>query len=166
MIEPESLSAAAFAPFGEVLGFEAEGARLVNEGYALRSDMAADLFGSTSAAPTLAIYRAKPRVLPLELNLLERHPHSTQAFLALTAARFLVVVAPSGDDGLPDLRAARAFLGRGGQGINYRSGVWHAPITALDQGGDFAMLMWERKTAEDCIVHHSPTALRIDEITH
>jgi ureidoglycolate lyase len=150
-----------FQPFGEVLAFDQGVARVVNDGYALRSDTPARLQAS-GGAPVLSVYRATPRMLPYDLTTMERHPFSTQAFIALTADRFLVVVAPADADGLPDLDAARAFVGSRGQGINYRLGVWHAPITALDQPGDFAMLMWERGTADDCTIHRSPTALRID----
>lgn len=156
----EQLSPAAFAPFGEIVAFDAGGASTVNDGWALRADTAARLEGD-GASPILSIYRAEPRSLPLQHAMLEHHPHTSQAFVALTAGRFLVLVTPGGSDGLPDLSGARAFVGFAGQGVNYRRGVWHAPITALDQGGDFLMIMWERGIADDCIVHRMDTPLHV-----
>jgi ureidoglycolate lyase len=154
MLDVEDLTADRFAPFGEMLAFDGAMARRVNDGNALRADTPARLAGS-GGAPVLAFYRAEAQVLPLSLSMLERHPLSSQAFVAVTVERFLVVVAPAGADGLPDLAAARAFLGRTGQGVNYRAGIWHAPITALDRPGDFLMMMWERGTADDCIEHRA-----------
>src|SRR5581483_12279288 len=101
----------------------------------------------------LAVYRAKAEFLPLRLMLFESHPHSSQTFVCLSAIRFLVVVAASDAAGTPDMATARAFVGGPGQGVNYRRGLWHAPLKALDSQGDFSMLIWERGTPEDCLLH-------------
>ena len=50
------------------------------------------------------------------------------------ATRFLVVVAEAAD------AQPRAFLARGGQGVNYRRGTWHHPLIALDRQGDFLVI--------------------------
>src|SRR4029077_2565337 len=99
---------------------------------------------------TLAIFRAKAASLPLRLGLLECHPHSSQTFVSLSAQRFLIVVASPDSSASPDLASLKAFIGAAGQGVNYRRGTWHAPITALDAPGDFTMLIWERGSPEDC----------------
>jgi ureidoglycolate lyase len=161
-LEIKRLSAEAFAPFGDIVTFDGDSALLVNDGWALRANSAAQLAGD-AGKPVLAIYRAESRDLPLQLTTLERHPFSSQTFVAIGAPRFLVVVAPPDPQGLPDAARAQAFVGEAGEGINYRPGVWHAPITALDQSGDFIMLMWERGTEDDCVVHQSPTPLLIAE---
>jgi ureidoglycolate lyase len=155
MLNVETLTADRFAPFGEVLAFDESLARRVNDGQALRADTPARLAGSGSGKPVLAYYRSEAQALPLSLSVLERHPLSSQAFVAVTVERFLVVVAPAAADGLPDLAAACAFVGRTGQGVNYRAGIWHAPITALDRSGDFLMMMWEVGGAEDCIEYRA-----------
>jgi ureidoglycolate lyase len=159
-LETTPLSATLFVPYGNVVGFDPHNARVVNGGHALRADTAAELEG-IGGSPVLAIYRAERQDLPLRLTTLERHPFSSQVFVAINVPRFLVVVAPANAEGLPDADRAHAFVGVAGQGINYRPGVWHAPITALDQPGDFMMLMWERGTKEDCIAHSSHTPLFI-----
>lgn len=151
-IAARPLDPEAFAPFGDVLGYDAAVARLVNDDRAFRADTVARLDAS-AGRPVIAIYRALGQSLPLALPTLEHHPHSTQCFLSMSVARFLVVVAPGAADGGPDATAAKAFVGGIGQGVNYRPGVWHAPIVALGTDGDFMMFMWERGTPEDCIVH-------------
>lgn len=156
-LRAEPLAPEAFGPFGEVLGYDAAASRSVNAGTARRHDTTARLGGA--GGPVLGIYRVEPARLPLSLDTMERHPASSQAFVSL-GPPFLVVVAPEAG-GLPDLRHARAFLGAAGQGINYRAGVWHAPITALGPGGDFLMLIWEQGTEEDCHVHALARPVRV-----
>ena len=42
-----------------------------------------------------------------------------------------------------------ACLVGAGQGINYNAGTWHHPLTALDQAGNFAALVWENGSDAD-----------------
>ena len=53
--------------------------------------------------------------------------------------RFLLVVAPAGGEA-PAADGTRAFLARNGQGVNYRLGVWHRPVLALNTETDFVMV--------------------------
>ncbi len=147
----EPLTAAAFAPFGQVLSAGLGQAAAANQGTAVRYNWAAALQNlRPEARPNLAIFRSIARTLPLDLKLLERHPASTQAFLPLVVGRMLVCVAPTAADGRPDLSGLRAFVGLPGQGVNYGVGVWHHPIVALDQDADLAMLAWEDGSPRDC----------------
>lgn len=102
------------------------------------------------AKPNLAVFRSTPQPLPFSVKLLERHPHSTQAFLPMQCSEFLIVVAPTLADGGPDIDKLRAFVCRPGQGINYKVGTWHHPIIAINEAAEFAMLAWEDGTADDC----------------
>lgn len=150
------LTSESFAPFGDVLG--APGApqasasgRAVNLGTALRRDRAASLESTRpAAAPNLALFRCEPQALPFRATLLERHPHSTQLFASLGGARWLLVVAPTLPDGEPDLEGARAFLASAGQGVNFRRGLWHHPVVALDRPAELLMLAWEDGGPGDC----------------
>jgi ureidoglycolate lyase len=162
ILDIKRLTPAAFAPFGEVLSFDAERSRLVNDGRALRSDTDARFDRAPGDGnPVLAVYRAQGETLPFSLRTLERHPFSSQAFMALSAERFLIVVAPHDASGLPDMSRCEAFMGYRGEGVNYRRNVWHAPISALGRDGDFLMFMWENGGPEDCILHHSDDPLFI-----
>ena len=119
ILRPEPLTAAAFAPFGAVLAHDGRRARAVNAGTARRTDLGGWADRDAGAAPALALYRLSPQPLPVPVRLFERHPGSSQMFAALTVARFLVVVAPAGPDGLPDPSRARAFVGGRGDALRY-----------------------------------------------
>ncbi|MBX5484462.1 MAG: ureidoglycolate lyase [Myxococcaceae bacterium] len=147
----EPLSHEAFVPFGQVISAGRGAGASANQGTAVRFDRAAELANlRPTATPNLAVFRSLPQALPFEVKLLERHVWSTQAFLPLRCVRFLVCVAPTLPNGLPDLTGLRAFVCGPGDGVNYRPGTWHHPIIALDGPAEFAMLAWEDGTAGDC----------------
>jgi len=94
----------------------------------------------------------------MSIKMVERHALGSQAFVPLARARFVVVVAPAGATSRPsDLRA---FITNGQQGVNYRPGVWHHPLLALDQVSDFLVLHRGGPT-EDC----EELVFAADEIT-
>ncbi len=140
----------AFAPFGAVIA-PAGASRRVNEGRGLRTEVPASLVHTTGAAsPSLAIYDIAPSHWPVALGMVERHPLTSQLFVALEGGAFLVVVAPATAEGGPDARGARAFVARAGSGIVYAPGVWHLPLVAMERPGRFLMMMWETGTERDC----------------
>ena len=145
-LHAEPLSRAAFAPFGDVIDTSGDVADAMNSGRFERFvDLAAVDVGTTS--PRISIARCRtPVSLPYRIDLLERHPQGTQAFVPLAAAPFFVVVAPVGDT--VDVRALRAFRSDGQQGVNYRKGVWHMPMIATEQGTAF--LIVDRPGDDNC----------------
>jgi ureidoglycolate lyase len=159
---PKRLTPSAFSSFGEVLFFDPDRSRLVNDGRALRFDTDTRFdHASPDGEPVLAVYRASGGPLPMRLLTFERHPLSSQTFVALSAERFLIVVAPDDRAGLPDLERAEAFVGHRNEGVNYARNLWHAPIAAIGADGDFLMLMWESGSAEDCVFHHLQEPLAV-----
>lgn len=136
----EPLSAEAFRPFGNVI--EASDAARhfpINDGYAERyHDLARIDVASQGGHALLNIFRAKPRSLPFQLLLLERHPLGSQAFVPLSALTYLVVVAPAAAE--PALNQVRCFLAAPGQGVNYARGTWHHPLIALHACCDFLVV--------------------------
>ena len=66
------------------------------------------------ATLNLCLFRCRPLAeLPLNIKLLERHPHSTQVFLPMSSnARFLVIVC-LGEEA-PDLSTLKAFVATNG----------------------------------------------------
>jgi len=130
----------AFTPFGDVI--DCDGAAenyTINEGYAERyHDIAKIDVAGEGGWPLLNIFRAKPRVLPLRIVMMERHPLSSQAFIPLTPRPFLVLVARAGAAPAPsDLRCFRT---QGSQGVNYARGTWHHPLITLETEQDFLVL--------------------------
>jgi ureidoglycolate lyase len=110
---------------------------------------------------TLQFYtnRVAPSELPLTLALVERHPHAAQVFLPLRVSRYLVTVMGSDATGAPDTASARAFVVPSTLGIVYRAGTWHAGITALDDEGSLAMLMWRGAADDDVFVEIPPLVI-------
>lgn len=110
-----------------------------------------------------------------DVNILERHPYTTQTFTPLstsgpTAPRgrqtcYLVIVAPnvagspspspeSPAASPPDLAALRAFVATTDQAVTYGAGTWHAPMVALGLEGstvDFVVTQFANAVGiEDC----------------
>ena len=135
VVAMEPLTAAAFAPFGDVL--EAAGASYpINGGMVDRFHDRArvEVVGGRLG---ISLGRGRPYALPLELGLVERHPLGSQAFVPMTGDPFLVVVAPdeAGTPGRP-----RAFLTAPGQGVNYLRGAWHGVLTPLGRTACFLIV--------------------------
>jgi ureidoglycolate lyase len=137
VIHAEPLTAEAFAPFGDVL--EAAGApdRMINQGLCGRFHDRARLDFGPGGRAGISIFEAEPRTLPLKIEMVERHPEGSQAFLSLTGAPFLVVIAAD-EDGRPG--RPRAFLTAPGQGVNFHRGTWHGVLTPLVSPGLFAVV--------------------------
>lgn len=141
LIRTEPLTAAAFAPFGDVLAAEGAPDRIINRGLCGRwHDRARLDFGAETDPPGragLSIFRAEPRGLPYRLEMVERHPEGSQAFVPMHANPFLVVVAPD-DAGAPG--RPRAFVTSGAQAVNLHRGTWHGVLTPLAAPGLFAVI--------------------------
>ncbi len=156
------LTPEAFAPFGDVVSAGLRDGAPANQGTAVRFDRCAALESSRpEARPNLAVFRSLARSLPIELRLLERHPCSSQTFLPMVCARFLVCVAPALEDGRPDAGGILAFACGPGQGVSYRRGVWHHPILALDAPAELAMLAWEDGGPLDCVEYALEDPVRV-----
>lgn len=136
-IVSEPLSADAFAPFGDVLALRDAPDRLINQGLCGRHHDLATLDFGPGGRAGISLFDAVPRSLPYRLEMVERHPEGSQAFLPMTEAPFLVIVAPdeAGRPGTP-----RAFLTQPGVGVNYHRGTWHGVLTPLAAPGLFAVV--------------------------
>ncbi len=132
-IKPEPLTAEAFAPFGDVLDATGD-FRLINAGLCQRHHDRATLDFGPEGRAGISVFKATPRSLPYDFDLIERHPDGSQAFLPMSADPFLVIVA-TGPDATP-----RAFLTNGAQGINLHRGTWHGVLTPLAAPGLFAVV--------------------------
>ena len=137
LVHTEPLTAAAFAPFGDVLEALGDPDRIINQGLCGRFHDRARLDFGPDGRAGLSLFKAEPRALPYQLDLVERHPDGSQAFIPMSLTSFLVIVAPD-DDGRPG--APRAFLTEPGQGINLHRGTWHGVLTPLEEPGLFAVV--------------------------
>ncbi len=136
------LSAEDFAPYGDVLTTPAEPGRAYFEGGLGNA--------RPNARPSLSmVHRSPPASLPFEANLLERHEFSSQTFMPLDIARWLIVVCPHAATGGPDVARALAFIAGPDQGVTYRPNTWHHGLTVLDRPARLAVFMWRDGTAGD-----------------
>jgi ureidoglycolate lyase len=141
-IKIEDVTRETFAPFGDLLQPGTPGGG--------RQELIEELQNKRgSARARLSMAAVDPKSLPLTAAKMERHVYSSQAFLPLECASYLVMVAPKGAGGAPDLSGLRAFRVPGDTGINYRSDTWHHPLTALDRIGRFAVLTFVDGTESD-----------------
>ncbi|WBU59847.1 ureidoglycolate lyase [Paracoccus albus] len=135
-ITAEPLTAEAFAPYGEVLEASGEPDKLINEGKCGRfHDRARMDFGGGAAG--ISVFQAQLRETPHRLDMLERHPLGSQAFIPMSQSRFLVVVADDADGQPANIRA---FIARAGQGVNLHRNVWHGVLCPLDGTGIYGVI--------------------------
>jgi ureidoglycolate lyase len=131
------LTADAFAPFGDVIEASDAPTVMINQGKCARYTDLAALDFSDEGRAAISIFEGEPYSLPLTLDMMERHPLGSQAFLPMSSDPFLVIVAPD-EDGAPGV--PRAFLTKAGQGVNYRRNVWHGVLTPLGRKNFFAVV--------------------------
>jgi ureidoglycolate lyase len=137
VVRIEPLTAAAFAPFGDVLGAIGVPDRLINGGLCERFHDRAHLDFGHAGRAGISIFRAQPQSLPYALELVERHPDGSQALIPMSADPFLVIVADDAD-GRPG--SVRAFRTEPGQGVNILRNTWHGVLTPLAGPGLFAVI--------------------------
>ncbi|NTV10859.1 MAG: ureidoglycolate lyase [Zoogloea sp.] len=154
----EALTRAAFAPFGDVIEASDEVRHFsINAGNTERYHDLAKLEPGEGGRIVASIFRGQPRALPFVVEMMERHPKGSQAFMPLSGKPYLVVVAPPGEP--PGAGDLRCFLAGPGQGVNYAAGVWHHPLLALGKVSDFLVLdrAGEGPNCDEVVL--APTAL-------
>jgi len=130
-----SITPEAFAPYGDVLACPAEPGRVYFD-HGLAN-------GRPEVAASLSLSHVAPVAeMPLRVWQMERHEFSSQSFVPLDVARYVIVVAPKAASGGPDADKARAFIVPGDTGITYRINVWHHPLAVLDRPARFAVMMF------------------------
>ncbi|MFN4010058.1 MAG: ureidoglycolate lyase [Pannonibacter sp.] len=133
----QPLTAEAFSPYGDVLDTTGDPDRLINQGLCGRYHDRARLDFGADGRAGISLFKAEPRALPYQLDMVERHPDGSQAFIPMSLTSFLVIVAPD-NNGEPS--TPLAFLTRPGQAINLHRGTWHGVLTPLDAPGLFAVV--------------------------
>jgi ureidoglycolate lyase len=147
-LELRPLTAESFAPYGELVTSAGRAGRQINAGTSVRVAMPDPDVLAEGGTPSLSVFRASARRLPIDVRELERHRLSSQTFLPLGRTAFVAVVALG--DPAPDPETLAAFFSDGRMGITIRRGVWHHALLSLDDG-DYAVI--ERRGAQvDCDV--------------
>ncbi len=142
------LTAAAFAPFGDVIEVTGEPDKIINQTMCGRYHDRATLDFSDGRAG-LSVFDAKARQLPYTLDLVERHPKGSQAFIPLNNVQMLVTVAQDLGDAPGKIHA---FISQPGQAINLHRGTWHGVLAPLETQGQYIVV--DRIAQDDNLEEH------------
>ena len=150
IIQPIPITKENFAKFGQLITTENIEPLEINNGYAKRFDKIAELDTSTeNGETTISIFSALKRSFPMKIDMMEKHPLGSQAFIPMKETVFLSFVAPEGDK--PDLTRVEAFIIPKGIGVNYNPGIWHFPLISTE---DMNFLVVDRKGEGDNLIIH------------
>lgn len=149
----EPLTPEAFSAYGDIIDASGEPTSMINNGMCARYNNRARLDFDSSGQAGISIFEGQPYSLPHTVSLVERHPLGSQAFIPMSNAPFLVVVA-SDNEGTPT--APKAFLTQRQQGVNIHRNVWHGVLTPLHTAARFAVIDWigERVNLEEFVFHN------------
>jgi ureidoglycolate lyase len=138
-LKAEPLTKERFAVYGDVIETSRDASDGMNEARFERFDdlCRVDLIKDGQVAVSIARCRT-PTSLPLRLDMVERHPLGSQAFIPLSPCKMVIVVAPPEES--VDASALRAFVSNGRQGINYHRGTWHMPLISLQAGQEYLII--------------------------
>ena len=150
IIKPKPISKENFEKFGDMITTDDIKPLEINDGYAKWFDGIANLdVKKGNGESTISIFSALKRSFPMKVDMMEKHPLGSQAFIPMKETIFLAFVAPQGDK--PDLNQVEAFIVPKGIGVNYNSGVWHFPLISTE---DMNFLVVDRKGDGDNLVLH------------
>lgn len=130
------ITAAAFAPFGEVIETGDGPHILINEGKCRRyTDLAS--FDVVDGSVGLSFFQSELRPTPYACTLLERHPLGSQCFVPMGDSSYFVIVAEDAG-GKPG--AISAFIAGPHQAVNIARNTWHGVLAPISGSGLFAVL--------------------------
>ena len=147
-IYPKSITKKKFSKFGDMITTDDIKPIEINNGYAKRFDGIANLDTSKdNGETTICIFSALKRSFPMKIDMMEKHPLGSQAFVPMKETTFLVFVAPKATK--PNLHEIEAFVVPPGIGVNYNPGIWHFPLISTE---DMNFLVVDRKGSGDNLV--------------
>ena len=148
IIKPIQITKENFLKFGDIISTKDIKPLEINNGYAKRYDNIANLNTSKdNGETTISIFSALKRSFPMKIDMMEKHPLGSQAFIPMKETTFLAFVAPEGEK--PNLDKVKAFIIPPGIGVNYNPGIWHFPLISTE---DMNFLVVDRKGLGDNLV--------------
>ena len=148
IIKPIRITKENFSKYGDMISTKDIKPLKINNGYAKRYDGIANLNTSNdNGETTISIFSALKRSFPMKIDMMEKHPLGSQAFIPMKETTFLVFVAPKGEK--PNLDKVEAFIIPAGMGVNYNPGIWHFPLISTE---DMNFLVVDRKGNGDNLI--------------
>ena len=150
VIKPIKITRENFTEFGDLISSEDINPIDINAGYAKRFDNLANINTSKDGGKTIvSIFSALKRNFPMKIDMMEKHPLGSQAFIPIKETTFLCFVAPQGES--PEINKIQSFIIPPKTGINYKPGVWHFPLISTENT-DFLVI--DRKgSGENLVIH-------------
>ncbi len=150
IIKPIKIDRSNFAEFGDIISTNDIKPMDINAGYAKRFDNLANLNTLKDDGKTIvSIFSALKRTFPMKIDMMEKHPLGSQAFIPMKETTFLAFVAPQGK--FPDINKIQSFIIPPNTGINYKPGIWHFPLISTE---DINFLVIDRKgSGENLTIH-------------
>jgi len=150
IIKPIKISRSNFNTYGDLISTNDINPIDINEGYAKRFDNLTDLNTTKGDGKTIvSIFSALKRTFPMQIDMMEKHPLGSQAFIPMKETTFLTFVAPAGE--FPEINKIQSFIIPPKTGINYKPGIWHFPLISTE---DTDFLVIDRKgDGKNLIIH-------------
>ena len=150
VIKPIKITRENFTGFGDLISSEDINPIDINDGYAKRFNNLANINTSKDGGKTIvSIFSALKRNFPMKIDMMEKHPLGSQAFIPMKETTFLCFVAPPGVS--PEIGKIQSFIIPPKTGINYKPGIWHFPLISTE---DTDFLVIDRKgNGENIVIH-------------
>jgi len=150
IIKPIKITRTNFATYGDLISADDIKPMDINAGYAKRFDNLAHINTSKDEGKTVvSIFSALKRTFPMKIDMMEKHPLGSQAFIPMKETTFLSFVAPPGEK--PDIDKIESFIISPRTGINYKPDIWHFPLISTENTN---FLVIDRKgDGENLIIH-------------
>tara|TARA_Y100000590_G_scaffold257670_1_gene289380 strand:- start:3062 stop:3556 length:495 start_codon:yes stop_codon:yes gene_type:complete len=150
-IKPTKITKKKFSKFGDLIYTKKRKPIIINNGYAKRFHDLGQINTSSKKGNTIiSIFSAKKRSFPMKIDMMEKHPLGSQAFIPMKETTFLVFVAPKGKK--PNINKIKSFIVPKQTGINYKPGIWHFPLISKK---NMNFLVIDRKGKGNNLVIHN-----------
>jgi len=150
IIKPKEITRENFAIYGDLISSDSIKPIDINAGYAKRFNDLAKINTSKDKGETIiSIFSALKRSFPMKIDMMEKHPLGSQAFVPMKETIFLTFVAPPGD--VPEIKKIQSFIIPPKMGVNYKPGIWHFPLISTE---DTNFLVIDRKGSGKNLVIH------------
>jgi len=150
IIKPIEITRKNFAAYGDLISSDNINPIDINAGYAKRFDNLANINTSKDGGKTVvSIFSTSKRTFPMKIDMMEKHPLGSQAFIPMKETNFIAFVAPPGDK--PEISKIESFVVSRGIGINYKPDIWHFPLISTE---DTDFLVIDRKGSGNNIITH------------
>ena len=151
IIKPIKINRSNFATYGDLISADDIKPIDINTGYAKRFDNLANINTSKDEGKTIvSSLSALKRTFPMKIDMMEKHPLGSQAFIPMKETNFIAFVAPPGDK--PEISKIESFVVSRGIGINYKPDIWHFPLISTE---NMNFLVMDRKgTGDNLIIYN------------